>query len=1023
MPKDSNPTYCYASIGAGCQRGERCRLRHDIQRCACGHVLRTDVMSAHLAGKRHILQLAQADAARASQAQANSRQEGRPVTAARAAKSQVRVDSRQDRRPVVKIRVKPAGGVASDPNPTDESGPGVCDSCGRELLPDERVSHARWHNRVRKKLFTDAEALVAEAEGDKHSVTVSPKDGLDFGVVGPEDSVYIDLTVLKSGGKETRIVLETISFRKKESKFSVTLAGKSRWVNQNEARTVSVKFHPGSFDGKYDDVLELVFLETLSKIRFLITRNLCAVVGSKDDHQILKPKSAYSRRKLAPFQFDGPIIRSLRPPTWGPIKWTTRLLEFKSPDPLMQAAFGAHSSTKKVLETVKRFLPQSFTIYTYAEHFQAMLYIEDEQMRQDLEMYSMTDVELRANHPRYDLQVKGLEEGRPGVIVGDFILVKHTGVIDGPWYEGRVHQVHQSFVSLRFDDKFSTYKGTKFDVKFTLNRLPHRRMHQALTNHFRESRILFPRTEHLLRNERVSTAEQNSITPVNRRIAEDPEQLETVAAILNQLPGSPPFVVFGPPGTGKTVTIVEAIHQILLRDPEAHILACAPSNSAADLIARNLLSLGTTTLFRLNSLSRKYTDLPKDLVKFSAANDNSTFVLPVVDDLRKYRVVVSTCISGGVPANLGIKRGHFTHIFCDEAGQATEPEVMLPIKSNAGQSTNVILAGDNKQLGPIVHSWIAASLGLRVSYLSRIMQRDIYSLDPETTSAGSGITIVKLVNNFRSHPAILEFSNQQFYDGELIPCGNVALIRSLENSDELPTKKFPLIFHGILGKDDREGSSPSFFNIGEATLVKKYVLALVSDRKLRVRPEEIGVITPYHAQRCKIMELLYRDPKLQGITVGSVEEFQGQERRVIIMSTVRSNTNYVESDIRRTLGFVANPQRFNVAITRAQALLIVIGNPDILALDPLWRAFLNYIHTRGGWRGKDITWNPDDPVVSGPSGYDAEMKSRAEGEAEEMITRLKSLIVQKNEGSEFDFDISDNELDVGPDGAVRWDAD
>ncbi|KAJ7753827.1 RNA helicase [Mycena metata] len=787
------------------------------------------------------------------------------------------------------------------------------------------------HKRMRKKLFSDAEALVAEAEEDKDSITVSHKEGLDFGVVGPEDSVYIDLTVLKSGGNETRIVLETISLRTKDSKFTVTLAGKSRWVNREQARTLSVEFHPGSFDGKYEDVLELVFLDTLSRKRFLIIRKLCAFLH---------------------FNSIGPIIRSLRPPTWGPIKWTARLLEYKSPEPLIQTAFGAHSSAKKVLEAVKRFLPQS----------------------QDLEMYSMTDVELRANHPRYDLQVKGLEEGRPGVIVGDFILVKlnssSTGVIDGPWYEGRVHQVHQS----------STYKGTKFDVRFTLNRLPHRRMHQALTNHFGESRILF--------------LERNIITPVNRRIADDPEQLETVAAILHQTPGSAPFVVFGPPGTGKTVTIVEAIHQILLRDPEAHILACAPSNSAADLIVRNLLSLGTTTLFRLNALSRKYTDLPKDLVKFSTMNDNLTFVLPAVEDLRRYRVVVSTCLSGGVPANLGIKRGHFTHIFCDEAGQATEPEVMLPIKSNAGQFTNVVLAGDNKQLGPIVQSWIAASLGLKVSYLSRIMQRDIYSLDPQTTSAGSGITIVKLVNNFRSHPAILQFSNEQFYDGELVPCGNVALIRSLENSDELPMKKFPLIFHGILGKDDREGSSPSFFNIGEATLVKKYVLALVSNRKLRVRPEEIGVITPYHAQRCKIMELLYRDPKLQGITVGSVEEFQGQERRVIIMSTVRSNTNYVESDIRRTLGFVANPQRFNVAITRAQALLVVIGNPDILALDPLWRAFLNYIYTRGGWRGKHITWNPDEPVVGG---YDAEMKRRAEGEAEEMITRLKSLIVQKNE--------------------------
>ncbi|KAJ7746480.1 RNA helicase [Mycena maculata] len=876
----------------------------------------------------------------------------------------------------------------------------------------------------RRKLLADAQAMAAKAEEDKNEITVSHKEGIDFGVVG-QDSVYIDVTILNlKRGYHSGVVLETIYVRKDESKFSATLSGKSRWVKRNEARTLCVKFHP-SIDGECEDVLELVFLETSSKERFLITRRLCAVVGSQDDHEQLKPKSAYTRRKPAPFQFNGPVIPSLRPPTWGPIKWTSRLLEYKSPENLIQAAFAprSKSTTKSILQDVKQFLPPAFTVNTYGEHFQVMLYIEDEQMRQDLEMYALTDVELSPNHPRYDLQVKGLEEGRPSVIVGDFILVRHTGAPDGPQYEGRIHQVHQTHVSLRFDDKFSTYKGTKFDVNFTLNRLPHRRMHQALTNSFKESRILFPRAEHLARNQRVSVIQRNTISPVNRRIAEDPEQLETVAAIIHQPRGAVPFIVFGPPGTGKTVTIVEAIHQLLLCDPEARVLACAPSNSAADLIARKLLSLGTTQLFRLNSLSRKYLDLPKDLIKFSAVNDNLTFVFPVVEDLRKYHVVVSTCLSGGVPAQLGVKRGHFSHIFCDEAGQATEPEVMLPIKSIADNFTNVVLAGDNKQLGPIVHSRIAASLGLAVSYLARLMQRELYSLDPQTSFGGSGITIVKLVNNFRSHPAILDFSNNQFYDGELKPCGNPALIRSLENSDELPTKKFPLIFHGILGKDDREGSSPSFFNIGECVLVKKYVSSLLGDRKLRIRPEEIGIITPYYAQRCKIMDLLYRDPKLRGISVGSVEEFQGQERRVIIMSTVRSNTNYVESDIRRTLGFVANPQRFNVAITRAQALLIVIGNPDILALDPLWRAFLNYIHIRGGWRGKAISWNPDDGVNPGHGEYDQEMKRRAEGEAEEMMARLKSLIAQKNDGSEFDFELSDDDLDMGPDGAVRWDAD
>ncbi|KAJ7474539.1 P-loop containing nucleoside triphosphate hydrolase protein [Mycena galericulata] len=989
-----NPKFCYDSVGTGCKRGQGCRLRHDIQKCSCGLVLLLSSVAAHQAGKRHQTLLETKNSE--SKAQGNLRN-SRPTSNPAAVPS-----------------------LPSHFKAVHDHGPTVCSLCGREIpspgLPTkDMVYHLKWHAAMRRKVFAAAEAMAAAAEEDKNGITVSHKEGLDFGVVGADDSVYIDFTILNlKRGYESGTVLETISIRKGDSRFSVTLAGKSRWVKPNQARTLSAKFHP-SFEGEYEDVLELIFLESSTKERFLITRKLRAVVGSEDDHEQIKPKSAYARRKLAPFQFNGPIIRSLRPPTWGPIKWASHLQEFKPPKDLIQAAFGPHprSSAKALLQGVKRFLPSAFTANTYREQFQVLLYIEDEQMRLDLEMYDMTDVEIKPNHPRYDLQVKGLEEGRPSVIVGDYILVRHTGASDGPQYEGRVHKVHPAHY----------YQGTKFDVNFTLNRVPHRRMHQALTNSFKESRILFPRAEHLSRKVRVTAGQLNSITPVNRLIAEDPEQLETVAAIVHQPKGAPPFIVFGPPGTGKTVTIVEAIQQLLLRDPEARILACAPSNSAADLIARKLLSLGTMQLFRLNSLSRKYSDLSEDLIKFSAVNDNLTFVVPVVEDLREYRVIVSTCLSGGIPAQLGVKRGHFSHIFCDEAGQATEPEVMVPIKSSADKFTNVVLAGDNKQLGPIVNSWIARSLGLQTSYLARLMQRELYSLDPEISTGGSGITIVKLVNNFRSHPAILEFSNNHFYDGELKSCANPALIRSLENWDELPMKKFPLIFHGIVGKDAREGSSPSFFNVSEASLVKKYVASLVVNKKLRIRPEEIGVITPYHAQRCKIMDLLYRDPKLKGITVGSVEEFQGQERRVIIMSTVRSNTNYIESDIRRTLGFVANPQRFNVAITRAQALLIVIGNPDILALDPLWRNFLNYIHIRGGWRGKEISWNPDDSDIQGQNGYEAEMKKRAEGEAEEMMERLKSLIAHKSDGSEYDFDLSDSDLDMGPDGAVRWDAD
>ncbi|KAJ7249435.1 RNA helicase [Mycena rebaudengoi] len=913
-----NPTYCSDFVNFGRCDKHDCRLNHQFQKCPCGVVLLLAQLAQHQAGKRHKASLA--------------------IASLKLAR-----DQNRQQNPVAHQHPPSAG-----PSATTNNFP-TCDQCGKRVPSTYFDLHIKQH--TRKKLFADVLAISAEAEEDKNGVSVSHKEGIDFGVVEPEYSVYIDITVIKRGA-QSGIALESFTVRKAHESdltFSVSLAGKSKWVKQNRTRTLTVKFHP-SFEGEYEDVLELIFWNTAT--RTSIYHN---------------PQNSR---------------RFLRPPNWGPIQWTSRLPEFKPPKKLIQAAFTESGmNAKAALQNVKRFMPATLTIKTYAEHFQVLLHIEEEQMRQDLELYNLTDVELKPNHPRYDLQVKGLEEGRPSVIVGDYILVRHTGVEEGPWYEGRVHH------------------GTKFDVRFTLNRLPHRRMHQALINSFKPRQILFP-----------------GITPVNRQIAEDPEQLETVAAILHQPPGSVPFIVFGPPGTGKTVTIVEAIRQILLRDPDARILACAPSNSAADLIAMNLSSIGTLELFRLNALSRKYKDLPKNLQRFSAVNDNLTFVLPVVEDLRKFRVVVSTCLSGGVPAHLGVERGHFSHIFVDEAGQATEPEVILPIKSNAGPKTNVILAGDNKQLGPIIQSWMARSLGLQVSYLSRIMQRDIYSLDPETS-------IVKLVNNFRSHPAILEFSNQQFYDGELQSCGNPALIRSLENSDELPTKKFPLIFHGVVTSEDREGSSPSYFNAGEASLVKKYVSALVGNRKLRVRPEEIGVITPYHAQRCKIIDLLSRDPKFRGITVGSVEEFQGQERRVIIMSTVRSNTNYVESDIRKSLGFVANHQRFNVAITRAQALLIVIGNPDILALDPMWRGFLNYIHTRGGWRGKQIAWNPEDPVAPGPDGYDGEMRRRAEGEAEETITRIRALISQRCDSSELDFELSDGDLELGPDGATGRDAE
>ena len=119
----------------------------------------------------------------------------------------------------------------------------------------------------------------------------------------------------------------------------------------------------------------------------------------------------------------------------------------------------------------------------------------------------------------------------------------------------------------------------------------------------------------------------------------------------------------------------------------------------------------------------------------------------------------------------------------------------------------------------------------------------------------------------------------------------------------------------------------------------------------RVLPKEIGVITPYRRQVQKIRKKLHQEHNFKDVTVGSTEEFQGQERKVIIVSTVRSTHQYVNTDNQYKLGFLANPKRFNVAITRAKALLIIIGNLHILSQDPAWADLLTYAREQGCYTG------------------------------------------------------------------------
>jgi helicase MOV-10 len=182
------------------------------------------------------------------------------------------------------------------------------------------------------------------------------------------------------------------------------------------------------------------------------------------------------------------------------------------------------------------------------------------------------------------------------------------------------------------------------------------------------------------------------------------------------------------PGTGKTITIVEAIQQVLKSNPNAKILACAPSNSAADLIASRLCALNTKELFRFYAPSRFKGDVPDNLLSYTYIHSDGHFSVPPLATMKEFRAVVTTCVSASVASGIGIPRGHYSHIFIDEAGHATEPEAFVSIKTMADNSTNIILSGDPKQLGPIIRSAIARELGLQTSYIERLMATDAYDV-------------------------------------------------------------------------------------------------------------------------------------------------------------------------------------------------------------------------------------------------------------------------------------------------------
>ncbi|KAJ8360337.1 hypothetical protein SKAU_G00168620 [Synaphobranchus kaupii] len=648
-------------------------------------------------------------------------------------------------------------------------------------------------------------------------------------------------------------------------------------------------------------------------------------------------------------------------------------------------------AARQQLPSVRSLLVSPLSVQNYTKRFQILLHLEEIQMEVDIRKYDMHNKTMsqdKRNKKLLVLQVPGVAENRPSVLRGDHLRVTKAEDKDQPItvYKGYVHRVELESVKLGFSKKLvkNFINNMKFNVEFTINRYPLKLQHRAVELALRHQLgdVLFPTGS----RGTPLPLPQAQLSLYDRKLEKNPEQRTAVQHIVSGVSRPAPYLVFGPPGTGKTVTLVEAIKQVHKNHPSAHILACAPSNSASDLLCERVQEhVGPHFLYRLYASSRDPGTVPNSLQKccnWDARQD--CFLFPSKETLMGYKIIVATVVTAGKLVTGGLPEGHFTHIFIDEAGHAVEPECIIGmaglLHSETGQ---LVLAGDPKQLGPILRSPLAMQYGLGLSLLERLMQDNPLYQKEDKSGRFNQMFVTKLLRNYRSHPAILKIPNELFYDGELQVFADKELRNSYCTWEHLPKQGFPLIFHGVMGKDEREANSPSFFNVTEIQILMDYLRKLLQTQGKKglatLSPKDIGIIAPYRKQVEKIQKAIRSVKDLNQLKdiaelkVGSVEEFQGQERMVIMVSAVRSSINYVKMDKDFSIGFLTNEKRFNVAITRAKALLIVVGNPVILNKDPTWEQFISYCSEEKGYTGFDY--------------------ADAEGEGD-VVTRLAALSIQ-----------------------------
>jgi ATP-dependent RNA/DNA helicase IGHMBP2 len=563
---------------------------------------------------------------------------------------------------------------------------------------------------------------------------------------------------------------------------------------------------------------------------------------------------------------------------------------------------------------------------------------------------------LGKRNPAQELPWTRLESGAP------VVLSIQGAKRDAP-QRGVVSQKGDTFVEVAFNDPpDDAPPGTVYRLDLAPDEASRVRQRQALERARSAEKERLAELRSVLLGE-TEAVFNDPVTPAWLDESLNDSQREAVTFALSARDLA---ILHGPPGTGKTTTVVELVRQSARRGER--VLVCAPSNLAVDNVLERLLAHGEKAVrlghparvlpaLREHTLdllverhpdSRSARKLARDAFhlfrqagKWTRAKPEPGMKADLRADARALLAAARQMEARAVEGVLDeaevlcstltsldaevIGRRRFDLLVIDEACQSTEPACWIPLL----RADRVVLAGDHRQLPPTVLSADALKRGFGISLLERLVE-----------AYGERVTRLLAVQ-YRMNERIMEFSSRQFYDGALIAHDTVKGHRlcDLPGVSASALTEEPVLFLDTAGAgydEELEPEGESKLNPQEATLAAKKVRELLA---CGVLPADIAVIAPYSAQVRRLRREL---ADVDGLEVDSVDGFQGREKEAVVISLVRSNP---EGEI----GFLADVRRTNVALTRARRKLIVIGDSATLSGVEFYKELFEYFEAIGAY--------------------------------------------------------------------------